>query len=94
MTAVTMCDRLPARLVFVKAPGATFVGGEACWKRPYIAAHAMFKVHLTARAVRGYGWARARNVATAEAGNAPAQTAAATVRIKPAFGGEPGGVTG
>ena len=94
MTAVRMCDRLPARLVFVRAPGASFVGGEACWKRPFIAAHAMFEAHLTARAVRGYDWARARNVATAEAGNAPAETAAATVRIKPAFGGEPGGVTG
>ena len=54
----------------------------------------MFEVHLTARAVRGYKWARARNVATAEAGNAPAESAAAMVHIKPAFGGEPGGVTG
>jgi hypothetical protein len=39
--------------------------------------------------VKGYKSRRARNEATAHAANA-----AATVRIKPAFAGKPGGVTG
>ena len=33
-------------------------------------------------------------MATAQADNASLRTAAATVRVKPAFAGKPGGVTG
>jgi hypothetical protein len=33
-------------------------------------------------------------VATAQADNASRRSAAATVRVKPAFAGKPGGVTG
>ena len=90
-----VCDRLPAALVFVKAAGASFVKGEACWQKKYVAAHQTLKLHLTARAVRGFKPRKARNVASASAENAPgAKRAAATVRIKPAFAGAPGGVTG
>lgn len=89
-----VCDRLPAALVFVKAPGARYVNGEACWTKNYVAAHKVVRLHLTARAVMGYKSRRARNHATARAANAVRRAAAATVRIKPAFAGEPGGVTG
>jgi large repetitive protein len=91
----TICDRLPAALVFVRAAGAKFVGGEACWQKRFVAAKQTVKLHLTARAVRGYKPRKARNVASASAENAPGRKhASATVRIKPAFAGAPGGVTG
>jgi len=94
LTNAKVCDRLPAALVFVKAAGARYVNGEACWTKKYVAPHKVLKLHLTARAVKGYKPRRARNVATASAANAARRSAAATVRIKPAFAGKPGGVTG
>ncbi|HJZ37721.1 MAG TPA: DUF11 domain-containing protein, partial [Solirubrobacterales bacterium] len=95
LTEAKVCDRLPAALVFVKAAGAAFVNGEACWKEHYVAAHKVLRLHLMARAVKGFTARRAKNVASASAANAKgARKASATVRIKPVFGGAPGGVTG
>ncbi len=89
-----VCDRLPAALVFVKAAGARYVNGEACWTKKYVAAHKVLRLHLLARAVKGYKSRVVRNVATASAENGARRSAAATVRVKPAFAGKPGGVTG
>jgi fimbrial isopeptide formation D2 family protein/uncharacterized repeat protein (TIGR01451 family) len=94
LTDAKICDRLPAALVFVKAAGARYVNGEACWTKKFVAADHTVKLHLTARAVKGYKSLKARNVATAQADNASSRSAAATVRVKPAFAGKPGGVTG
>ena len=94
LTEATICDRLPSALVFVKAAGAKFVNGEACWAKSYVAPHKTLRLHLTARAVNGYKALRARNVATAAAANATKRSASATVRIEPSFAGAPGGVTG
>jgi large repetitive protein len=95
LTEAKVCDRLPAALVFVKAAGAAFVNGEACWKEHYVAPHKVLRLHLMARAVKGFTARRAKNVASASAANAKgARKASATVRIKPVFGGAPGGVTG
>jgi large repetitive protein len=95
LTEAKVCDRLPAALVFVKAAGAAFVNGEACWKEHYVAPHKVLRLHLMARAVKGFTARRAKNVASATAANAKgARKASATVRIKPVFGGAPGGVTG
>jgi large repetitive protein len=94
MTNAKICDRLPEALVFVKAPGARYVNGEACWTKTYVAAHKVLHLHLIARAVKGYKSRQARNVATANADNAGRRSAAVAVRIKPAFAGKPGGVTG
>jgi large repetitive protein len=94
LTEATICDRLPAALVFVKAAGAKFVNGEACWTKAYVAAHKTLTLHLTARAVNGYKTVHAKNVATAVAANAKKRSASATVRIEPSFAGAPGGVTG
>jgi fimbrial isopeptide formation D2 family protein/uncharacterized repeat protein (TIGR01451 family) len=95
LTEAKVCDRLPAALVFVKAAGATFVDGEACWREHYVAPHKVLRLHLMARAVKGYTARRAKNLASASAANAKGtRKASATVRIKPAFGGAPGGVTG
>jgi hypothetical protein len=71
------------------------VNGEACWTKKYVAARRVLRFRLVARAVKGYKSLRVRNVATARADNAPRRhSAAATVRVKPAFAGKPGGVTG
>jgi uncharacterized repeat protein (TIGR01451 family)/fimbrial isopeptide formation D2 family protein len=94
LTDAKVCDRLPSALVFVKAAGARYVNGEACWTKKYVAAHKVLRLHLLARAVKGYSSRQARNVATASAGNATRRSATATVRVKPAFAGKPGGVTG
>ncbi|HEY0277512.1 MAG TPA: hypothetical protein VGC32_04515, partial [Solirubrobacterales bacterium] len=95
LTEAKVCDRLPAALVFVKAAGASFVNGEACWKEHYVAPHKVLRLHLMARAVKGFTARRAKNVASASAANAKGvRKASATVRIKPVFGGAPGGVTG
>jgi large repetitive protein len=91
----TVCDRLPAALVFVKAVGAKFVHGEACWQKKFVGAGKTARMHLTARAVRGFKPRKAHNVASATAENSPGtKHAGVTVRIKPAFAGAPGGVTG
>jgi large repetitive protein len=95
LTNAKVCDRLPAALVFVKAAGAAFVNGEACWREHYVAPHKVMRMHLTARAVKGAVSRRAKNVARASAANAKGtRQASATVRIEPVFGGAPGGVTG
>jgi fimbrial isopeptide formation D2 family protein/uncharacterized repeat protein (TIGR01451 family) len=95
LTEAKVCDRLPAALVFVKAAGAAFVNGEACWREHYVAPHKFLRLHLMARAVKGSVARRAKNVASASAANAKgARKASATVQIKPVFGGAPGGVTG
>jgi uncharacterized repeat protein (TIGR01451 family)/fimbrial isopeptide formation D2 family protein len=95
LTNAKVCDRLPAALVFVKAAGAAFVNGEACWREHYVAPHKILLLHLTARAVKGSVARQAKNVASATAANAKGvRKASATVRIKPVFGGAPGGVTG
>jgi large repetitive protein len=94
LSEATICDRLPAALVFIKAAGAKFVDGEACWTKAYVAPHQTLRLHLLARAVNGYKAVHARNVATAAAANAKKRSASATVKIEPSFAGAPGGVTG
>jgi uncharacterized repeat protein (TIGR01451 family) len=94
LTNAKVCDRLPSALVFVKAAGARYVNGEACWTKKFVGAGKTVRFHLSARAVKGYKSRKAKNVATAQADNASRRSAAATVRVKPAFAGKPGGVTG
>jgi len=94
LTNAKICDRLPAALTFVKAAGARYVNGEACWTKKFVAADQTVKLHLTARAVKDYKSHQVRNVATARAANAARRSASVAVRIKAAFAGKPGGVTG
>jgi large repetitive protein len=89
-----VCDRLPSGLVFVRAPGARFRDGRACWTLRYLAPGARRTLRIVARAERGFSVKRVRNVAVARARNASRRAAAARVRIDPAFGGDGGGVTG
>ncbi|MBS1677348.1 MAG: DUF11 domain-containing protein [Actinobacteria bacterium] len=94
MADARICDRLPPELVFVEAPGARYVHGEACWTRTSLAARETLRLRLVARAVKGYKGRRARNVAMARAANAGRLNAAAAVWIMPSLGGRGGGVTG
>jgi uncharacterized repeat protein (TIGR01451 family) len=49
-TNVQVCDVLPPGLVFVRAPGATFSGGRACWRIASISAGQRRSYHVTVRA--------------------------------------------
>ena len=89
-----VCDQLPAGLVFVKARGARFSHGRACWTLRYLAPNAQRTFYVVARAERGFRVRHVRNVAAARAQNAGRRTDGARVRIDPAFGGAGGGVTG
>jgi uncharacterized repeat protein (TIGR01451 family) len=51
-TNVTVCDRLPDGLVFVRAPGARFVNGDACWKVARLSAGASKRYAVRVRPVR------------------------------------------
>jgi uncharacterized repeat protein (TIGR01451 family) len=48
---VTVCDRLPDGLVFVRAPGARFVMGDACWRVTRLASGARRNYFVLARAM-------------------------------------------
>jgi uncharacterized repeat protein (TIGR01451 family) len=89
-----VCDPLPDGLVFMRARGATFRNGRACWKLGYLAPNSKHTVHVVTRAERGFSIRNVRNVAVARASNAARRTDGARVRVKPAFGGDDGGVTG
>jgi len=89
-----VCDPLPDGLVFVRARGATFRDGRACWKLGYLAPSSKHTLRVVARAERGFSVRNVRNVAVATAGNAARRTDGARVRVEPAFGGDDGGVTG
>jgi uncharacterized repeat protein (TIGR01451 family) len=49
-TNVQVCDVLPPGLVFVRAPGATFSGGRACWRIASISAGQSRSYRVTVRA--------------------------------------------
>lgn len=91
---VKVCDRLPAGLVFVRAAGATFRKGEACWTIPYLAAKATKTLKITTRAERSYRARNVSNTAVVTGDNIRRGTAKAPLRIRPAVAGRPGGVTG
>jgi len=89
-----VCDRLPATMSFVSVAGAKFVKGDACWTIPSLAPGKSRSFTVVARIDSGIGDRTLRNVATAEAANAPARSAAAPVKVKPSGPGRGGGVTG
>jgi uncharacterized repeat protein (TIGR01451 family) len=81
-TNVRVCDRLPAGLVFVRAPGATFSGGRACWRIASISAGQSRRFRVTVRA-RSVQRATVRtNVATIVACSARRCRATARVLVR------------
>jgi uncharacterized repeat protein (TIGR01451 family) len=94
VASLRICDVLPDGLVFVRARGATFRNGQACWTREYAGPRSTIRLSFVARAERGFQPRRVTNVAVARASNLAARRARAPVMILPAFGGAGGGVTG
>jgi uncharacterized repeat protein (TIGR01451 family) len=90
---VEVCDPLPAGLLFVRAPGATFRGGRVCWTYGKLKPNAVKKLKIVVRAAALPQNRRIRNTATVTArrGNNVRSSAAVTVIADPGRGG---GVTG
>ena len=91
---VQTCERLPAGLTYVSAPGSRMQAGNVCWTRAYLAPGASVRYHLLAR-VRPSTTGDVVNVVVARAQNAPRVAASAPVEV---IGGGvrpgSGGVTG
>jgi len=77
-TALVVCDRVPARAAYVKARGGKITQGRVCFNVAKLDAGATAGFLITFRAV---GVGTIKNVATAEASNAPRVTARASVRV-------------
>lgn len=80
---VEICDRLPAELIFVKAPdGGVYSAGrrEVCWERPIVAEGERVRLKLVVRAAdRLPDKKRVRNLAIATGSNFQQQKAAAYI---------------
>jgi uncharacterized repeat protein (TIGR01451 family) len=88
-----VCDPLPAGLRFVRARGARFRGGKACWRFERLRDGAVKRLRVVTRAARLPTTRRVRNVARVRAAGVRATAGRAVVRVlaAPARGG---GVTG
>ncbi|HEY3614864.1 MAG TPA: DUF11 domain-containing protein [Gaiellales bacterium] len=95
---VDLCDTLPAELVYVAAPGATFSKGRACWHLNVAKAHSATIFSITAKIDSDAKPGRIVNVAVAQADNAPAASGRAPVKVLADLHGVKGrlaqGVTG
>ncbi len=80
-TDLLVCDRLPERLMLVRAPAAQFRHGLPCWGVPRLASGKRRTFELTARAEARAGLLRNRVVATGA--NVAARIASASVRVRP-----------
>ncbi len=78
---VDLCDTLPAELVFVAAPGATFSQGRACWHLAVAKAHSATIFTITARVDTDAAPGSITNVAMGRADNAPASSGRAPVKV-------------
>jgi uncharacterized repeat protein (TIGR01451 family) len=94
---VRVCDKLPTGLVFVRAPGARYASGQACWTIKLLAAGQHRSFLLTARAELGRRGATV-NHATVTASGLGKRYARASVKVTPnrhgVAGIHSGGVTG
>ncbi len=94
---VRICDKLPARLTYVRTPGARFIKGNACWTRAKLAAGKATTVRFEARVVRDApGGVKITNAALVTASNAAQKRAqvSSTVRGSRAIVRQLAGVTG
>ena len=63
-TNVQVCDVVPEGLVFVRAPGARFQNGQACWRIAQLSRRRSMTFRVTVRATRVLQRTIATNVAT------------------------------
>jgi uncharacterized repeat protein (TIGR01451 family) len=85
--ALTLCDRLPARVTFVRARGGRFRAGRVCWTRPRLRRGRTWTVTLVARVDPDARGGSIRNVARVRAANLAARRDGARTRVA----GEPRG---
>jgi uncharacterized repeat protein (TIGR01451 family) len=83
---VDLCDTLPADLVFVSAPGATFSKGRACWHLAVAKAHSATIFTITAKVDADAAPGIITNVAVGTADNAPRTSGRAPVTVTPSHG--------
>jgi uncharacterized repeat protein (TIGR01451 family) len=88
---VVACDRVPAGLRIIRAPGAEVRGRRACWRVRSLNDERTF--HLTVQ-VSSRARGMIRNVLRARAANAGNARAVARIRVRPAFDPCPPAVTG
>ncbi len=81
---LTICDRLPAGLVFERLGGAQRASGRACWSLRRLAPGATIRYRITTRALNGARARRVTNTATVQGGNVLARSASASVTLRPA----------
>ena len=79
--SVDLCDTLPAELVFVSAPGATFSKGRACWHLAVAKARSATIFTITAKVDTDAAPGTITNVAVGTADNAPASSGRAPVKV-------------
>ena len=92
---IEACDNLPGALTFVRASGARFESGRACWRVSQLESGSRKTLKLTARADRGTGdCGMATNVATVGADGVSQVSRKASVRVRCAGGARAGGATG
>jgi uncharacterized repeat protein (TIGR01451 family) len=91
---VRTCDALPAAMTFVRAPGARFRAGRACWTTASLAPGEREVHTVVARVAAGLRDARVRNVVVVRGRNVPTRRASAPVRIAARTRTRSGGVTG
>ena len=95
---VDVCDTLPASMVFVSAPGATFSNGRACWHLALAKAGSTTEFTITAKVDKDFAGGSLENVVVGTAGNAPKVTDTATVDVAHVAGklsrARGGGITG
>ncbi len=88
-TNVRICDRLPARLSYLRTPGARFIKGNACWTRARIAKGKATTVRFEARvAGDAPGGVKITNVAVVTSPTTSAHLAQVT-RRRPRRPGRP-----
>jgi hypothetical protein len=91
---VKVCDKLPAAMVFVSAPGATFQKGQACWLRKSVKPGTTLVFRVTAKVDANVGVGTACNNVVATASNAATDRAKRCVRVLPRAGRVGGGTVG
>jgi uncharacterized repeat protein (TIGR01451 family) len=92
-TGVEICDALPAQMTFVSAPGATFIGGEACWDFATLAVGSTTVLTVIAHIDTDASTGNETNTATFTSDNAGTGSATAVIAVT-AVNGVPVPVTG
>ena len=78
---VVVCDTLPAHMTFSSAPGASFVGGKACWTFSRVVSGGSRTMRVIAKVDADAPAGAERNLARAASPNAGTARAAAIVHI-------------